>query len=124
MSDILKMFGTVVKNLFKKSACDMYPVKQPHAYENTRGHIEIDAPNCILCSLCVKKCPTHALVVKREERTWEIDRGKCILCSRCVEACPKKCLLMQQKYSAPFVKQGSEVVDIPASADKKPVKAE
>jgi len=119
MSDILKMFGTVIKNLFKKSACDMYPVKQPQIYENTRGHIGIDAPECILCSLCAKKCPTHALAVDREARTWAIERGKCILCNRCVEVCPKKCLMMEQKYSAPMAEQKAEVIDIPAQAAEK-----
>jgi len=119
MSDILTMFKTIMQNLFKKSACDMYPVKKPHLYENTRGHIGINAPECILCSLCVKKCPTHALAVDKEARTWAVERGKCILCNRCVEACPKKCLMMKQQYSAPVAEQKSEVVDIPAQAPEK-----
>jgi formate hydrogenlyase subunit 6/NADH:ubiquinone oxidoreductase subunit I len=119
MSDIFKIFGTIIKNLFKKSACDMYPVKPPHLYDNTRGHVGIDAPECILCSLCAKRCPTHALAVDREARTWAIERGKCILCNRCVEVCPKKCLMMEQKYAGPVAEQKSEVVNIPAQSVEK-----
>jgi formate hydrogenlyase subunit 6/NADH:ubiquinone oxidoreductase subunit I len=119
MSDILTIFSTIIKNLFKKSACDMYPVKKPELYDNTKGCIGINAPECILCSLCEKKCPTHALAVDKEARTWAIERGKCILCNRCVEACPKKCLLMEQQYAGPVKEQKAEVINIPVSTTEK-----
>ncbi len=119
MSDIFTIFSTIIKNLFKKSACDMYPVKKPKLYDNTKGCIGINAPECILCSLCEKKCPTHALAVDKQARTWAIERGKCILCNRCVEACPKKCLMMEQQYAGPVKEQKAEVVSIPMQATEK-----
>lgn len=115
MSDILKMFNTIIKNLFKKSACDMYPVKQPQIYEQTRGHIAIDAPKCILCTLCDKRCPTGAIAVNKEARTWAITRGQCILCDQCVAVCPKKCLRMDNQYATPVAKRQVETIDIPVA---------
>jgi len=113
ISDIFKMFGLVMKSLFKKSVCEMYPFKKPTYYERTRGHIAIDAPNCILCSLCEKRCPTGALKVDKDGRKWAIDNFKCIYCNRCVDCCPKKCLMMDNQYNAPSTTKTIETVDIP-----------
>jgi ech hydrogenase subunit F len=118
MSDILKMFNTVMKSLFKKSACEMYPVKKPEFYENTKGHIAIEKSKCILCTLCDKKCPTGAIAVNREARKWEIDRGKCILCGVCIEVCRPNCLAMDKQYSEPVASQKVEVVEIPVPEKK------
>jgi len=118
MSDILKMFTTVIKSLFKKSTCRQYPFKKPVFFDRTKGHIQIDRERCILCSLCDKRCPTGAINVDRNARTWAINSYKCILCFRCVEVCPVTCLAMQQQYSAPEEIKKSEVVEIPAKAEK------
>lgn len=113
MVDILAMFKTVITSLFKKTACDMYPFKKPTWYKLTKGHIAIDAPNCILCTICDKKCPTHAISVKKEVRTWQIDHGKCILCNNCVAVCPKKCLTMDTQYAPPSATKKVDLVAIP-----------
>lgn len=113
MGDILTMFKTVITSLFKKSACDMYPFKKPTWYKLTKGHIVIDAPKCILCSICARKCPTYAINVDKASRKWEIDHGKCILCNNCIGACPTKCLTMDQQYKAPSITQKLDTVQIP-----------
>lgn len=122
MSDILKMFGLVIKSLFKKSACDMYPFKQPKTYDTTRGAVEIDAPRCILCTMCARKCPTGAIEVDRNGRTWKIDRLKCILCNACVECCPPKCLSMAKAHMAPQTEHNIFVAEVPEK--EKPKKEE
>lgn len=113
MSDILKMFGTVIKSLFKKSACDMYPAKEKVFYKNSRGKIIIDVNKCILCTLCDKQCPVSAIKVDKVVKSWAIDRGKCILCGKCVEVCPVKCLEMANKHNEPLFSRGMETYYIP-----------
>lgn len=113
MTDILQIFNTIIKSLFKKSACKMYPVQPATFYERTKGHIEIDAPKCILCSMCARKCPTHAIQVDRSKRTWQIDFGKCIVCNNCVESCPPKCLHMVNQYAPPTSQHTVNQVLIP-----------
>jgi len=113
MADILKMFKTITKALFRKTACTMYPVKPAKFYPNSRGHIEIEKEKCILCTICDKRCPTHAIKVDRERHTWVIDRYKCIYCNRCVEVCPKKCLHMVNSYSEPVAKKELDTYDVP-----------
>lgn len=109
---IAKMAKTVMKSLFGGSACKMYPSRPPTFYAATRGPVEIDASQCILCGLCAKKCPGDAIIVDREKRTWEIDRLKCIVCGLCVESCPKKCLVLRRDYTPPTTGESKNLFHI------------
>lgn len=111
--NFFRMVKVIMSSLFKRSACDMYPAKPPKFYERTRGHVEIDAPRCILCSLCAKKCPTHAIQVFRDKREWKINRLRCILCGECVRVCPPKCLSLPADLMKPQYQQQLETFEIP-----------
>jgi len=91
----------VLRSLGKKPATLMYPVIPRQWYERTRGRIEIDIDACIFCGICSKKCPTDAISVSRDEKSWTIQRMNCIQCSCCVEVCPKKCLVNEAGYTEP-----------------------
>jgi len=96
-----KISKLVLASMFKKPATLMYPVVKREWQERTRGNIGIDEAGCILCGICVKKCPTNAIKVSKEDRTWAIARMQCIQCGSCVEVCPKKCLIMNPMYTSP-----------------------
>lgn len=109
-----------MSSLFKKPATLMYPVIPRKWQERTRGHIEVDMEACILCGICSKKCPTNAIEVSRDEKTWSIERMQCIQCSCCVEVCPKKCLFNKNEYTTPDVNKITDTFkkpDEPAKAD-------
>jgi ech hydrogenase subunit F len=89
----------IARSALSKYATRLYPFEKREPFAITRGHIAIDINACIFCSLCQKKCPTHAIAVDKAQKTWSIDRMKCIQCGACVEACPKKCLTMEHAYS-------------------------
>jgi ech hydrogenase subunit F len=89
----------VVRSVLSKFATRLYPFEKREPYAATRGHIAIDTSLCIFCSLCQKKCPTHAITVNKPEKLWQIERMKCIQCGACVDICPKKCLTMERTYS-------------------------
>jgi formate hydrogenlyase subunit 6/NADH:ubiquinone oxidoreductase subunit I len=93
----------IVRSLFKKPATLMYPIVKREWVEGTRGNIQIEMKDCILCGICSKKCPTDALEVSRSEGSWSIHRMQCIQCNSCVDVCPKKCLLNLPDYTAPNV---------------------
>jgi len=97
----LKIGNMIIRSLFKKPATLMYPVKPREWTENTRGRIEIEIDDCIFCGICARKCPTDALAVDREAKSWSIARMGCIQCSCCVEVCPKKCLVNEAGYTTP-----------------------
>ena len=105
---VLVMLKIATKSLFSKSACKMYPVREPVFFERTRGRIESESSKCILCTLCEKRCPTGAIVVDQKQRTWQIDRFRCILCGNCVASCKPNALKMINRYTGPVVKKQTE----------------
>ncbi|MEI8347426.1 MAG: 4Fe-4S binding protein [Pseudomonadota bacterium] len=87
-----KMTKTVLKGLFSKPATVAYPMAKKEFPVGTRGAIINHLEQCIYCGICDKKCPTNAIKVVREPKSWKIDHLGCIQCHNCVEICPKKCL--------------------------------
>jgi len=107
-----------MRSLFRKPATLMYPVVPRDYPERTRGHIAIDIEACIFCGICSRKCPTDAIDVDRNAKTWTIRRMSCVQCSCCVEACPKKCLLNEAAYTAPDVVKIVDVFEKATEAEK------
>lgn len=107
----MKFAEYILKRLFKKPATLMYPVVKREYCERTRGHIDIDINACIFCGICSRKCPTNAIEVTRNDKTWAIERLRCIQCGSCVENCPKKCLSMGTSYTPPSSGSVKDVFD-------------
>lgn len=97
---VLKLGKMTTRSLFKKSACQMYPVNVREPFDRTKGHVVNNMETCILCGICEKRCPTEAIVVNKAEGTWTIDVFRCIQCRSCVLACPKHSLTMETTYPA------------------------
>lgn len=98
---IMKMGGKLLSNLFKKPATVDYPAIPREYPEASRGHLEFDPSDCILCNICGKKCPTNAIHADKATRMVTIERMQCIQCSYCAESCPKSCLRMVPGYTEP-----------------------
>ena len=54
--------------------------------------ITVDLSTCILCGLCVRRCPTSAIAVDRKAGTWAINRQSCVVCGNCLDVCHKHSL--------------------------------
>jgi ech hydrogenase subunit F len=98
--ELLPMAGIALKNLFSRPATRLYPKVVRPPFAGNRGHIEIDFSACILCGMCARRCPAHAIAVDRAKGEWKIDRLSCVICSGCVSVCPKKCLSLRPERSA------------------------
>lgn len=96
-----------LRNLFKKPATKMYPVVVPTYTTRTKGHVVCDIKECILCSICEKRCPTHAISVSKPDEAWTIDNFSCIQCLSCVRVCPRKCLVMEPNYTKAATEKSS-----------------
>ncbi|OHB56064.1 MAG: hypothetical protein A2Y07_03080 [Planctomycetes bacterium GWF2_50_10] len=95
---IFTFVNNVWQNITSRPATRLYPFTPRTPIAGARGHLQIDADTCIYCGICQKRCPSNALAVTREPKTWTLDPYKCIVCSYCVEACPKKCLSMNPAH--------------------------
>jgi formate hydrogenlyase subunit 6/NADH:ubiquinone oxidoreductase subunit I len=111
---ILKIGKMVMGSLFKKPATLMYPVIPREWQERTRGHIDIVIGDCILCGICARKCPTDAITVAKDVKTWTIHRMQCVQCSCCVDVCPKKCLVNAHTYTTPSTEKIVDTFEKPA----------
>jgi electron transport complex protein RnfB len=56
----------------------------------------IDAPNCIGCALCLKACPTDAIV---GAQGWlhTVIAADCIGCDKCLPVCPTDCITLEPR---------------------------
>lgn len=115
------MFNIIMKNFFSKKATRLYPIeKEREPFLRSRGRIQFDKTNCILCSLCARKCPADAITVDRTNGKWQLNCYRCVICGACVTACPKKCITMNNQRRKATQELITEDVDVPIK--KPPVK--
>jgi ech hydrogenase subunit F len=107
------MASMSLKWAFKKPVTSRYPFEPRQAIAGSRGKLSFDAVTCVYCGICVKKCPTGALVANRKHRKWAIDRLLCITCGYCVEVCPKKSLALGTDHMSPTVTRDKEFYSSP-----------
>lgn len=120
---IMPFAKQVLKNFVSKPATTSYPFK-PRVYpERTRGHVDIDINECILCGMCMRSCPPGAITVDRNASTWTINRFDCIQCGYCVLKCPKKCLTLTPGYQEPGEKKFTDTRTKPVDETPKPAAA-
>lgn len=109
---VMKFGPQVLKNLFRKPPTRNYPAEPRQYTERTRGHLEFDPSDCILCNICGRKCPTKAIHADKAARTLTIERMSCVQCGYCEESCPKRCLTMLADYTAPNVSKTVDVFNV------------
>ena len=114
MSFASEMLG----NLFKPPATSQYPFEPRKVYEADRGKVINNIDNCIFCGMCMRNCPSDAITVDRNARTWKINRFACVQCKESVTTCPKKCLTMDTEYPAPATEKEEEVLQGPPPPPK------
>ena len=90
-----KMIWEVLRSLGLRPATVLYPSVKVTMPGKFRGRVVVDSDKCIGCKMCVRDCPSDAIVItKVGDKQFEavIDMSKCIACAQCVDSCPKKAL--------------------------------
>lgn len=119
MSRLMSFKNVVLKNLFSKPVTKNYPAEPAVYPERSRGHIEIQIEDCILCGLCSMNCPSRAITVDRKAGKWTINRFDCVQCGYCTEKCPKKCLSIVPGYQEPMAQKAEATYEKPMEEKKK-----
>lgn len=117
---MINMLKIITKNFFHKPATRLYPAFERPAFERSRGRIVFDPKDCILCSICARKCPADAIIVDRTNGEWKLNAFRCIICGECAVSCPKKCIAMtnERRHSADIREVISCHKDLPQPAAK------
>lgn len=111
---------TLIKQLLTKKATNPFPVKyapknmhdaaelieqgeldiNPPVYvpEMLRGKLEYDKECCIGCKLCVRVCPSEALIFKDDEKKVKHYVSRCTFCGQCADICPKDCFELTDEF--------------------------
>ena len=116
---MFEMLTNILRNLGSKPATRKYPYEKREPFKDTRGKVGIDVSKCIFCGICARKCPSDAITVNKNEKSWEIDPFKCIICGECAQVCPKKCVNMEPCHGqSAYCKQKSKhIQQVEASTD-------
>ena len=125
---VFSIAKTITRNLFSRPPTSRYPAEPAKRFDLTRGRLIFEPATCRVCRICMLRCPTQAIVVDRDKRTWECDHFRCITCGNCVELCPADCLHLDAAYRSPEVdhpaKEFHEIPAPPGKADAGGDKAE
>jgi len=81
------MFRMFKKIIQYPRVTQVYP-KGPLDTGLFRGTPEIDPNLCTQCGICLKRCPTGAIVHGESPQHIGINYDTCIFCNLCVEVCP------------------------------------
>lgn len=120
-----EMAKTAILTTLRSPSTRRYPSVPAKKTILSRGRVSIDPARCISCGMCMRKCPTDAICVVKDEKTWSIDRLKCVVCNCCVEQCPVHCLTMETGYTPSLtVHEGIEMVQITYVKPEKPPRKE
>ncbi len=118
-----EMVKTALKTVIHRPVTILYPAQAAKKTPISRGHVTIDESRCISCGTCQRKCPSQAILISKEAKTWQIDRFRCVVCNSCVDTCPVKCLSMDTQYTSPVIARNVEIIAItyvkPAKPEKK-----
>ena len=83
-----------VARLARLTGQDALPLNPEHGSEGPRHIAVIDEAWCIGCTLCIKACPTDA-IVGSNKRMHTVIEPWCTGCELCIPVCPVDCIALE-----------------------------
>ncbi|MBU1726620.1 MAG: 4Fe-4S binding protein [Candidatus Omnitrophica bacterium] len=96
-----RMLYQVLSSLFKKTATLDYPHDKSQKIKGFRGRLKAYPQRCIGCKMCMRDCPSQAIIIKEvgsKQFEAQIDLSKCIYCGQCADVCPKMALEITDEF--------------------------
>ncbi len=112
LKNLIAGLGITGKHLGRHAITIQYPEQRDTIPERSRGIVvllsdkETGELNCTACQLCMRACPTGAIVVEfeRDENKrkiltkFDLDNTICCFCGLCEESCNFSALKLATKY--------------------------
>jgi NADH-quinone oxidoreductase subunit I len=112
LKELIRGMGITGKHLGKHAVTIQYPEEKMEMFERSRGIVvllsdkETGELNCTACELCMRACPTAAIIIdaprdenkKKILKKFEIDHAICCFCGLCEEACNFSALKLANMY--------------------------
>lgn len=103
---LAKGLMVTLKNTFRPAVTVQYPSQKLPMTERFRGLVDLRPEKCIMCSQCVKICPTGCLSIthketpekKKELVTFKYNMELCCFCGLCEQVCPTQAVYMGKIY--------------------------
>ncbi len=118
--------GITFKEFFSPTVTVSYPYETLTMCDKFRGHTELIAseegkPNCVVCGLCEKACPSNCISLAGEKPEGEkkkvltkyiLDFTRCSLCGSCVESCNFNALEFSKEYNLASTRKEDFIFDL------------
>jgi len=123
-----------VRELFKPVVTEQYPHFIPVMTPRFRGHIELigneetGEPNCVVCGMCQRACPSNCITVAGEKpegakkkvlTTYILDFTTCSLCGSCVESCNFNAIRFSKDYNLASTRKEDYIFDLVKRLEEK-----
>jgi NADH-quinone oxidoreductase subunit I len=118
--------GITFKEFFKPTVTVSYPYETLTMCDKYRGHIELieneeGKPNCVVCGLCERACPSNCISLAGEKPEGEkkkvltkyiLNFTTCSLCGSCVESCNFNALTFSKEYNLASTRKEDFIFDL------------
>ena len=119
--------GITIRTMLRPTVTVHYPHKHLTMPPRYRGHIELirnaetGAPNCVVCMMCEKSCPSHCIAIEGEKKEgakrksltqYRLDFTTCSLCGLCVESCKFDALRFSHEYNLAGTRKDDFIMDL------------
>lgn len=127
IKNLIAGMGITSKHLGRHAITVQYPEQKWTMPERSRGIVvllsdkETGELNCTACLLCMRACPTGAIIIdaprdevtkKRTLKGFKVDNGLCCFCGLCEEACSFSAIKMTPKYEFSTINKEDLVWDV------------
>jgi len=83
-----------IERLSRLTGQPVLPLSPAHGQEGPRTVAWIDESTCIGCTLCIKACPTDA-ILGTHKRMHTVIEPYCTGCELCIPVCPVDCIRLE-----------------------------